>query len=42
MTEICNRLQMEEEEVIRLANKKGIPKTDLIKGKSFGKAWQPE
>ncbi len=41
MPEICERLQMEEEEVIRLANRKGIPKTKLISGKDFGKAWQP-
>lgn len=41
MEEICTRLQMEEEEVIRLANRKGIPKTDIIRNTEFSKAWTP-
>tara|TARA_R110000851_G_scaffold7488_2_gene29033 strand:- start:1060 stop:1572 length:513 start_codon:yes stop_codon:yes gene_type:complete len=36
--EIMSRLEMEEEEVIRLASRVGIPKSDLIDD-DFGKAW---
>lgn len=42
MQEICLRLQMEEEEVVRLANRKGIPKTDIIQDTEFSRAWTPE
>jgi ParB-like chromosome segregation protein Spo0J len=42
MQEICHRLQMEKEEVIRLANKKGIPKTDIVQDHSWSKSWVPE
>lgn len=40
--EICQRLCMEKEEVVRLANKLGIPKSDIFKGEDFGTSWQPE
>lgn len=42
MDEICERLQMESEEVIRLANRKGIPKTDIVVNSDWSKAWEPE
>ena len=37
--EIMSRLQMEEEEVIRLAARVGIPKSDLIDDGGFSKSW---
>ncbi len=37
--EIMARLQMEEEEVIRLAARVGIPKSDLIDDNEFSKSW---
>lgn len=37
--EIMMRLQMEEEEVIRLAARVGIPKSDLINDSGFSKSW---
>ncbi len=37
--EIMGRLQMESEEVIRLALKVGIPKTDIIQDTEYSKAW---
>lgn len=37
--EIMNRLQMEAEEVIRLALRAGIPKTAIIQNTEFSKAW---
>jgi ParB-like chromosome segregation protein Spo0J len=37
--EIMARLQMEEEEVIRLAARVGIPKSDLINDSGFSKSW---
>ncbi len=37
--EIEHRLQMEPEEVIRLALRVGIPKSDLIQSDDFSKAW---
>lgn len=40
--EIMERLQMEEEEVVRLAVSVGIPKSALIAGTEFGNAWEPE
>lgn len=42
MEEICERLQMESEEVIRLANRKGIPKTDIVVKAEWSKSWVPE
>lgn len=42
MDEICDRLQMETEEVVRLANRKGIPKTEIITNSEWSKAWEPE
>lgn len=38
--EIMNRLQMEAEEVIRLAMRAGIPKTAIIQDTDFSKAWE--
>lgn len=37
--EIMARLMMEEEEVIRLALRAGIPKTAIIRDREFSKAW---
>ena len=37
--EIMSRLQMEEEEVVRLASRVGIPKSDLIDDSGFSKSW---
>lgn len=37
--EVMSRLQMEEEEVIRLAARVGIPKSDLIDDSEFSKSW---
>lgn len=42
MDELCDRLQMETEEVVRLANRKGIPKTEIITQAEWSKAWTPE
>lgn len=42
MDEICERLQMESEEVIRLANRKGIPKTDIVRDSDWSKSWEPD
>lgn len=39
--EISERLQMEEEGIFRLANRKGIPKTDIIANAEFSKSWKP-
>lgn len=38
--EIMLRLQMESEEVVRLALRVGIPKTDIIQDHNFSKAWE--
>lgn len=38
--EIMSRLQMEAEEVIRLAMRQGIPKSDIIQNSEFSKAWE--
>ena len=40
--EIMNRLQMEREEVTRLLQRSGIPKSDVFKDKEFSKAWNPK
>lgn len=42
MEEICHRLGMEPEEVVRLANRKGIPKTKIVTNAEWSKAWVPE
>lgn len=42
LEEIQTRLGMEREEIIRLANRKGIPKTAIISGSTWSKAWTPE
>lgn len=39
---IMKEYGMEAEEVYRLANRKGIPKTDIITGSEWSKAWTPE
>ncbi len=41
MDEIGKRLQMEKEEVIRLANRNGIPKTDIV-DTEWSESWIPE
>lgn len=41
MQEICTRMQMEEEEVIRLASRMGVPKTDIVQNVEFSKSWTP-
>ncbi len=38
--EIMARLQMESEEVIRLASRVGIPKSQLIQDDNFSQAWE--
>ena len=40
MKEIMYLLQMEEEEVIRLVQRVGIPKSQIIKDTEFSKAWE--
>lgn len=40
--EIMHRLQMEEEEVIRLANRTGVPLTNQVVDEGFGQAWKPD
>lgn len=40
--EIMHRLQMEEEEVIRLALRTGIPKTKIIDNHNWSKSWSPK
>lgn len=40
--EICSRMQMESEEVVRLANRKGIPKTSIVSDHQWSKSWVPE
>lgn len=39
---IMHELQMEEEEVKRLAVRVGIPDQDLVRDKGFGKSWAPK
>jgi hypothetical protein len=41
MKEICERLQMEPEEVIRLAARQGIPQSRII-GSEWSTAWVPK
>lgn len=38
--EIMHRLQMEKEEVVRLALRAGIPQTDIIQNANFSQAWE--
>lgn len=40
--DICNSFGMEMEEVIRLANHQGIPKSSVIQGVTLSKAWEPK
>ena len=40
--EIMQRLQMEEEKVVRLLFRSGIPKSQVFKGVEFSKAWKPK
>lgn len=42
VSEICFRLQMEKEEVFRLASRKGIPASDLIGDTDFSESWVPK
>jgi ParB-like chromosome segregation protein Spo0J len=42
MNELCDRLQMEKEEVVRLASRKGIPKSEIVTESEWSKAWTPE
>lgn len=42
LEEICRRLGMEPEEVVRLSNRKGIPKTKIVVQSEWSKAWEPE
>tara|TARA_R100000231_G_scaffold113677_2_gene84461 strand:+ start:2585 stop:3130 length:546 start_codon:yes stop_codon:yes gene_type:complete len=39
--EIMSRLEMEKEEVIRLANRQGIPQSDLIQDAEWSNSWIP-
>jgi hypothetical protein len=39
---IMQEYGMEEEEVVRLANQKGVAKSDIIKKTPFSKAWSPK
>lgn len=40
--EIMTKLQMEKEEVVRLAMRAGIPKSNIFDGSDFSEAWVPE
>lgn len=42
INEIMKRLQMEEEEVVKLGISEGIPKEKIITDHSFSKAWGPK
>lgn len=42
LEEICYRLQMETEEVKRLANRKGIPQTAIVTNAAWSKSWEPK
>ena len=42
LEEIMTRLGMEREEVLRLAQKAGIPQTDIIQGAEFSPSWTPK
>jgi ParB-like chromosome segregation protein Spo0J len=40
--EIMERVGMENEEVVRLAIRKGIPTTDLVRNADWSKSWTPK
>ena len=40
--EIMERLQMEREEVLRLAARVGVPKTDIVTNAAWSKSWVPK
>lgn len=40
--EIIDRLQMEEEEIVRLLFRAGIPKSELFNDMNFSQSWEPE
>lgn len=42
MQEICARLKMETEEVVRLAARVGIPKSKIITDAKWSKSWVPQ
>lgn len=42
MEEICARLKMETEEVVRLAVRVGIPKSKIITNAKWSKSWVPQ
>lgn len=42
MEAICARLQMEKEEVIRLAARAGIPETSIVKDSNWSSEWVPK
>jgi hypothetical protein len=41
VSEIMERCQMEKDEVVRLANRAGIPQHKLITETEFGQSWVP-
>jgi ParB-like chromosome segregation protein Spo0J len=41
MEEICERLQMETEEVVRLAARQGIPLTGIVRRSDYSREWVP-
>jgi hypothetical protein len=42
INEIMERLQMEEEEVVKLGVSEGIPKEQIITNHNFSNAWGPK
>lgn len=42
MEEIMFRLQMEREEVVRLALQKGVPQTDIVVNSDWSSSWKPK
>lgn len=42
VSEICRRLQMEPEEVFRLAYRKGIPQSAIVKKAQWSESWVPK
>lgn len=42
MQEMCYRMGMEEEEIIRLCSRKGIPRTAIIQNSAWSASWKPE
>ncbi len=41
LQEICFRLGMETEEVVRLASRKGIPRTAIVSNAKWSASWEP-